>query len=293
MLLTEISRVDTALSYLPDEFSREILHLAERRSGGRGRISEIALRVGGRCEVCFGVERIPLSRTLDSSSAEKTVAALTDGSLYAHRDSIAEGFLTIGRGIRVGIGGVARYDGGRIVGISSIGSLIFRIPTGDCSFKEELVAVYEGGIGTGMLIYSPPGVGKTTALRALAAHVGGAMPPRRVAVIDERGEFLREDYVGASVDVLTGYKRGVGIGIATRTMAPDLIITDELSAEDADAVDGAVRSGVPIIASAHASSYRELMGRAPLRRLLFGGVFEVFVGISRDGGGYRLTVDRR
>jgi hypothetical protein len=56
-------------------------------------------------------------------------AIVCEGSLYEKREGITDGYVTTYGGVRVGICGQARYDSGRLVGISNVTSLIFRIPT--------------------------------------------------------------------------------------------------------------------------------------------------------------------
>ena len=222
---------------------------------------------------------------------EGLVKRLTDGALYAHRDSIASGYICLEGGLRVGVCGHARYDGERLVGVGDISSLIFRIPGGECAFGDEIYSAYLSGVRSGMLIYSPPGVGKTTALRHLAKAIGGR-GQLRVAVVDERLEFCESDYSGCDVDILRGYKRRQGIEIATRTMSPDVIIIDEIGGDDAASIIDVLRCGIPIIATAHASSFEEIKAKRSIAPLISIGAFDLFVGIKREGGGYRLRVDR-
>jgi stage III sporulation protein AA len=220
-----------------------------------------------------------------------TVHRLSDGALYAHKDSICSGYVSVAGGIRVGLVGTARYERREVVGISDIRYALFRFPVGECEFSDELLSAFEKSHG--MLIYSPPGVGKTTALRALARLLGGSERGLRVAVIDERFEFDPDDYLSSNVDILRGYRRREGIEIATRTMSPDIIIIDEIGADDASGICEVVRCGVPIIATAHASSLSELESRSALEKILSTGAFDTYVGISREGTHYRLTVDRK
>lgn len=283
------SAAERVLALLPRGLSDEIIRLASCRAGGVGEIREIMIRCGGLCQVRLGRESLPLYHRVDREGTDGLVSRLVDGALYAHRDSIASGYISLDGGIRVGICGSASYDGGRLVGVRDMRSLLFRIPSGRCDFADELYAVYDRGIGQGMLIYSPPGVGKTTALRSLALRLGGRM---RVCVVDERCEFPTEDYSGSRVDILKGYRRREGIEIATRTLSPDIIMIDEISAEDAEAMLGVVRCGIPLIATAHAGNFSELRSRPALRGLFDCSVFSTFVGISSGEGGYSLSVDR-
>jgi stage III sporulation protein AA len=286
-------RARAVIELLPRKIRDEIEGLSRTRRGGLSEVREIRLRREGRSHIVIGRERLPLYSVISREETDSLVTALCDGALYAHRDSIASGYLSLPGGVRVGICGYAKYEYKSFVGVSDIRSLLFRIPGDTCEFSEELYEVYKGGIGHGMLIYSPPGVGKTTALRSLAASIGSGRWPARVAVIDERCEFDEDDYRSMEVDVLKGYKRKTGIEIATRTMSPDVVMIDEIGGGDAESVSGVIKCGIPLIATAHAGSLEELLSRKALFPLFECGAFDVFVGISVSGGRYCLTVDRK
>ena len=280
------------IELLPQRIGEEIVRLASGRVGGVDSIREIRIRTDGLCSMLVGDESIRLFSSIDRDAMQGIMSRMTGDALYAFRDSIASGYISLDGGIRVGLCGSAAYDGQDMVGVSDMRSLLFRIPSAECEFADELYEIFKGGIGQGMLIYSPPGVGKTTALRSLARKVGGGRLPLRVAVVDERREFCDEDYLGCEVDILHGYKRRRGIEIATRTLSPQLIIIDEIGADDADALLGVVRCGIPLIATAHAGDFEEVMTRPALTPLYRCGVFSVFVGISKQRGEYKLKVDR-
>ena len=291
MLKTKNSEsVECVLSYLPTGLSDEISRILGGRRDGAGSLHEIRIRAEGRSSLVFGCESVPLYYTVKMSEAERVVAALCDGALYAYRDSLANGYLTIAGGIRVGVCGYARYEGGALVGVSDMRSLVFRLPAERCEVEDEIYEAFRRS-RRGMLIYSPPGIGKTTALRSLAASVGSGHCARRVCVIDERCEFRDGDYVSCEVDILKGYKRRAGIEIATRTMSPEVIMIDEIGGDDAESIRGVLNCGIPIVATAHASSLNEIKAKPSLAPLLDIGVFDVFAGISREGGVYSVKVD--
>lgn len=286
------SPAPAVIDLLPHRVGEEICRLASGRLGGVNEIREIMIRCEGPSGILIGRESLRLYSCLCRSEMDGLVARLVDGALYAHRDSIASGYISIGRGVRVGICGYAAYEGGRLVGVSDMRSLLFRIPSGRCEFRDRLYSVFTEGIGRGMIIYSPPGVGKTTALRSLAASVGGGASRLRVCVVDERCELDEEDYRHCEVDILRGYKRSEGIEIATRTLSPDIIMIDEIGAGDSEALMGVVRCGIPMVATAHAADLSDLTARPSIAPLLELGAFSVAVGISCRNGEYTLTVNR-
>ena len=291
MANSDMKGIERVIGLMPSSVREEIISVSRSRRDGIYGIREVIVRVSGRCEAVYGSGRVALISAVSREELEGILFSVCGGSVYAYRECIAEGYVPFGDGIRVGVVGVARYERGRMGGVSEVSSMIFRIPRGECLFKREICEIFDTGIGKGMLIYSPPGGGKTTALRVLAAHIGSGNGARRVAVVDERGEFLHSDYEGMSVDILTGYRRREGIEIATRTLAPEVIITDELSGDQVGAVLGAMKCGVPLIATAHASDYIELKEKRAFKRIFDMGVFSLYVGIRRCGYGYSLEVN--
>lgn len=285
--------LDHILSYLPPPLRSEILRLQAGRVNFYRDLSEIRLRVGSPCALVLGGRNVLLLHRCTAQDMAALVSRLCHGSVYAFRDAIAEGYLPFPGGVRVGLCGYARYEGGHLVGISEVHSLVFRIPHEVCDSEETLFREWSAGVRAGMLIYSPPGGGKTTALRALARRIGSGHDPRRVAVIDERGEFGAADFTTASVDVLRGYRRAAGLEIATRTLSPEVLVVDEIGGEEeARAMLGVLKTGVPLIATAHAASYDEVCRRRSLAPFLELGVFDVFVGLFRGEDGFRCETVR-
>ena len=287
-----ISAAQRVIDILPTEIAGEITRLALGRRGGISEIREIRVRSEGVCSILIGNERIRLYHKISRQQTDELVLRLTGGGLYAHRDSIASGYITMDGGVRVGLCGSAAYEENRLVGVGSMRSLVFRIPVGRCDFADEIYSVFTEGVGNGMLIYSPPGVGKTTALRSLAMSVGSGSNALRVAVVDERCEFNPQDYSDSEVDILRGYKRREGVEIATRTLSSQVVMIDELGADDVDDLIGVVRCGIPLIATAHALDFNEIRVKPSLKPLFDLSVFSVLVGISYADGEYKLRVDR-
>jgi len=206
------------------------------------------------------------------------------GSLYAYEESIRQGFLPLSGGIRVGVCGSAACRDGRIIGVSNITGLMIRIPhTLDVSAEPVLNCFRARNATRGILIYAPPGVGKTTLLRSVARAASCSQNGYRCVVVDTRGElsYGLED-PELTLDILLGYPRGIGIEIATRTMGAQLIFCDEIgNAEDAQAILYAANCGVPLITTAHAATLEELLQRPSFALLHKACVFGAYVGISR------------
>ena len=282
----DISERDFYL-FLPAGLKRELDGILFSRTAP---ISELHLKIGSLSSVIIGGERISLSYFVTDGEIESLFQRLTEDSLYAYRESILSGYVTLKGGVRVGVVGEARYDGGRLVGINNVSALCFRIPNGEFSNKEALMKAFLSS-RRGLLIYSPPGAGKTSALRALAYMLGRGRDGKKLAVIDERLEFSPENYLDARVDILRGYKKCDGLEIALRTLAPEVIMLDEIGSEnEAKSMLSYLNSGVKIVATAHAESYSELTKRKSLVPFLERDIFDVFFGLSRRGGEFFCEV---
>ncbi len=281
--------VRRVLGVLPPELARQIEAVGRNRVGGVDSVREIRIRCPGASFVIFPSGSVRLDSRLSDEQVARIIRKITDGSLYAHADTIKRGYISMGDGIRVGVGGVARYDGGEPT-VSNISSLVFRIPVRECEISEQLYSAYLDSAG-GILIYSPPGVGKTTALRSLAGSIS-RRSCRRVVVVDERAEFDPAEFESCSVDLLSGYSRGRGIEIAVRTMSPEILMVDELMGDECREVEYSFLSGIPVIATAHAGSLSELLEKRELSGLISKGVFSSFIGISRVGGKYTVSVSK-
>jgi stage III sporulation protein AA len=250
---------------------------------------EIRLRANRPMTVTTTEGNLPTGITLSDEELSDTVLRLCSGSLHAYEDTMREGYIPLPNGGRVGLCGTLSGDG-----ITAISSLCLRVPRtirgiGAALCRRLLDAPMEG-----MLLYSPPGEGKTTLLRDIAVTLSSPPHGLRVAVIDSRREIYREDAFRRSVaDVYTGYPKAAAMEIAIRTMSPQYLLCDELGAEEAESVLAAQNAGVPLIASAHAPSFDALMRRPAFVTLHRAAIFGFYVGLRREGRGFFFDVMRR
>lgn len=267
---------------LPSRVRLEIINAAKKLD----RVEEIRLHCGRRVTLTSLGKNIATPAVLTRSEMDAVLMHLCEGSVYAYRDTIAEGYISLRGGIRVGVCGRAALSGGKICGVYDIDTLVIRIPHPSPPLGKEIVELMNDcGFTSGVLIYSPPGVGKTTLLRSLAVMLASGKDARRVSVIDTRGELAYSlDSPTLCIDLLSGYPKDVGLTLASRTLGPEVMICDEIgSLAEAEAICEAHNCGVPLIATAHASSVRELLGRSGMGLLHRSGTFGAYVGISRLG----------
>ncbi len=274
------------LRLLPTRLTRELENIRKSRRDLLSEASELRLRAGGVSTLALSSGSLPLAVRLCEDELEEIIFGACDGSLYAYRDTLAEGYVPMSCGVRLGVCGRARYEGGELVGVRGITSLVFRLPYGECAFADDIAELFLSASHAGMLIYAPPGGGKTTALRSLVRVLSSGRYARRVCVVDERCEFIPEDYIMCAVDILRGYKRAEGIELAVRTLNPEIIVIDEIASDEAKSLEGVIRCGIPIIATSHAQTMDELMTKPHISRFCEMGAFDFLVGITKAADEY-------
>ncbi len=284
---------DIVTRALPYKLSDEI-----RRTNHKS-VEEIRMRAGRRCSLVVSGKNIMLDTVLDVRELGDILEGMCQGSLYAFSDTINQGYISLPGGVRVGVCGRAGCEGDRIIGIYEVSSLSVRIPHKSRPCGYEICKLLDSFKRVeGVLIYSPPGIGKTTLLRSVASMLASGewesgRSPLRTVVIDTRGELaFASEGEDLCLDVLSGYPRRKGIEIATRCLNAEVIICDEIGDyEEAMSLVASHNCGVPLIASAHAGSVEQLLMRTGLRLLHEARIFGAYAGIERDGkGGFKYNI---
>jgi stage III sporulation protein AA len=242
---------------------------------------------------------------LTSGELTDILIHLCGGSLYAYSQTINQGYISLPDGIRVGVAGRAVCEEGRVIGVCEISGLCIRLPHRHRAVGGEICRLFrrlngQGKEHGGLLIYAPPGEGKTTLLRGVAVGLSGGdgQIPLRTVVVDTRGELgFETEGRGLCLDILRGYPRARGVEIATRTLSAQVILCDEIGdTEEALSLISTHHGGVPLVATAHGGTVDELLRRTGLRLLHEARLFGAYVGIRRDGRGdflYRVTPRER
>ncbi len=221
---------------------------------------------------------------LSGIELEEVYLKLCRNSVYSYQKDLASGFITLEGGHRAGIcGSIVTNENNEITGITNISTINIRVAreVKDCG-EEAFRSICDNEKIHGTLIISPPKYGKTTMLRDIARLISSK--GKRVCVIDERSEIasVKDGVptldVGPLTDVYDCVSKPEGIMRALRTMAPEVIICDEIGGDkEAEGILGAVNCGVPVIATAHAANISELRKRSGMKKLLDSGAFSKII----------------
>lgn len=263
-------RLKKICGFLPENLSEILLALDESTAS---RLCEIRIRsekpvvLNFTDESRFITESGRLTAFISDSllifsqaETEKIFVSLCRCSVHSFEDNIADGFITVGGGCRVGIYGTAVTDGSRIRSVRNVSGLNIRISGEFKGIAEPIVRKIFDVKCENVLICGPPASGKTTVMKDLCRILSDEKG-MRVCIVDERGE-TDGSYTGVNTDVLNGYPKVKGIEIAVRTLSPELIAFDEIgSLEEAEAVCGGMNSGVYFITTVHCRSLNELLNK--------------------------------
>lgn len=247
-------------------------------------LKEIRMRIGQPMLLDYGHEERRLWPCVEKNHLEELLQRACRYSPYTCADSLRQGYVSIEGGHRIGICGTGFVKDGELQSLRNPTSISVRIASQVHGFAEELHKQIAGST----LILGPPGRGKTTLLRDLIVHLSEERTAR-VGVVDERGEIaacvegVPQLWVGGRTDVLTNVRKDKGIMMLLRTMNPEWIAVDEITAaQDVNAMEHASYCGVKIIATAHADGVSDLKKRPVYRHLLETGVFSQAAVILPD-----------
>lgn len=225
---------------------------------------------------------------------------MTADGVYAYAEQLKNSFITLDGGVRVGVAGEYVTERGCVQSVRGVTSLNIRIPHDVAGCADDIYLRTQGRPSS-VLIFSQPGLGKTTMLRGLARRLSTQY---NVLVFDERNEIFAADSdgdgydLGARCDVVRGGDKLTAFACAIRAMKPQFIVTDELYGErDIDAVRYAADCDIRVCASTHVMK-REILAAMPFdyycRLTEIGGKVIIYdKNFNPVGDNRRNDVDRR
>lgn len=254
-------------------------------------LEEVRLRQGSPISIISKNKEFVLDAQnklrIDSKYLENVLNSLVDYSYYAYEEELAKGYITVEGGHRVGICGRAVLDNGNVKLIKDISSLNLRR-------SKELIGISNKCLGTildpiggsifNTLIVSPPKCGKTTLLRDIVRYL--STNGMRVGLCDERSEIAGMHQgnatfnVGPRTDILDGCPKSIGIPMLIRSMAPDIIATDEIGKqEDIAAIETALCAGTKLLTTIHGNNYEDIMN-SNITKVIKQGAFKRIIYLT-------------
>ncbi|MBP3502056.1 MAG: stage III sporulation protein AA [Clostridia bacterium] len=265
------------LKCLPVKLSKIILeHNIEK-------LEEIRIRSKKPVILKLGYIEMVLKYIVEGTEIIGILQNICNNSIYTYQNQICNGFITLPGGNRVGISGNVVIKEGQVSNISHIYSLNFRIAHQINGASNELLRYVldtKNNTVFNTLIVSPPGAGKTTIIRDLAKKISDGMSQINfrgidVSIIDERGEIaamnkgIAYNDVGIRTDILDNVPKSIGIRMAIRSMAPKVIIADEIgNKDDVEIINYAICSGVNCIFTAHGSCMDDILRNEEIKKII-------------------------
>lgn len=247
-------------------------------------LEEIRMRVGQPvCLRTAGTEK-ELWPRVEAEHLEQVIQRACHHSVYACMDTLREGYLTIEGGHRIGVCGWGVARGEEIQTLHLPSSLVIRVARQVPGCADRLLPQ----LNTSTLILGPPGRGKTTLLRDAIRQLSDRRR-QRVGLVDERGEIaactggVPQLAIGSRTDVLVNIRKDTAIMMLLRTMTPQWIAVDEITAQrDIAAMEQAAYCGAFILATAHAGCVDDLKRRPLYKKLLESRVFTKAAVLRED-----------
>ena len=238
--------MDEIIKYFPVNIYNILLYTFERNSQIEKNIQEIRIRVNRPIILKMRQADVLIEYTVSQKEVLQTLERLCENSIYAYKNQICEGFLTVKGGHRVGITGTAVVENGKTINLKYVTSLNFRIAREilDCSNKilGEIIDVENNNIFTSLIV-SSPGKGKTTILRDAIRKISNGITQmnftgKTCGVVDERGEIaamykgVPQNDIGIRTDVVENISKSKGMRMLIRSMAPEVIACDEIGSKE-------------------------------------------------------------
>ena len=134
--------VDEILKYFPNNIYQIFFNLFQENSKMIDEIQEIRMRTNRPMLIKMRERDLILQYNISQSEILQILERLCENSIYAYKNQICEGFLTIKGGHRVGLTGSCVIENGKITNIKYISSLNFRIAREILNCSTRVIKIY-------------------------------------------------------------------------------------------------------------------------------------------------------
>lgn len=278
-----MKNIDEILRYFPNKIYQIFFNLFQENSKIAEELQEIRMRAEKPIILKLRERDLILQYNITQAEILQIVERLCENSIYAYKNQICEGFITVKGGHRVGLTGSCVIENGKIINVKHISSLNFRIAREvlNCSTRvlREVIDIENKSIYNTILV-APPGKGKTTMLRDIIRRLSNGIDEinfkgKTCGVVDERGEIaamykgIPQNDVGIRTDIIENVEKNQGIHMLIRTMAPEIIACDEIgSKDDVEAIHYALYSGVKGIFTMHGKNIEDIKNNKQIYELI-------------------------
>lgn len=276
--------MNKVLKNLPISIREKILE-----SGELEKITEIRLRMGKKMYLYYGIDERMIPYVVTREDLINILKNISSNSIYSVQQEINNGFVTLEGGHRIGVVGEVVLKDGGISNIKNISSMNIRIAREHIGISDKLLEdILNKNEVLNTIILSPPLCGKTTLLRDLIRNISNH--GKNICIVDERNEIAPINAsgsvldIGERTDVISGGIKDLGMRIAVRSMAPNVVCTDEIgTSEDVEALKYLARSGVNFICTMHGGSLKDIEN-SEVNSLLEKGYIKRVILLSKRNG---------
>lgn len=285
--------MEQILKYFPNNIK---LLLEKELQDKKDSLEEIRIRVQKPIILKFNSTEKIVRYLITQEEILNILQYVCENSIYSYQKQIAEGFVTVTGGHRVGIAGSCVIENGKVININYINSLNFRISRQVIGSGEKIlenILNLENNSILNTLIVSPPGCGKTTILRDLIKQISSGIKVWKfkginVGLADERSEIaalykgVPQNEIGIKTDVMSNLPKNIGLKMLIRSMAPQVVVADEIGTEeDMEVINYAICSGCKGIFTAHGENLDDLYLNPIIKELINNHVFEMIIFLDK------------
>lgn len=271
-------------------------------------LQEIRIKVEKPLQYYLGTKEVITDYIVTKEDIKTILQRMSNYSIYAFEEEIKNGYITIEGGHRVGICGTCVMEGSKVKTIKNIGSVNIRICREIIGCSNKIIPyIVDKNRVLNTIIISPPKCGKTTLIRDISRNLSNGIKinnidfqGKKVCIVDERSEIagcslgVPQMNVGIRTDVLDNCFKSEGIIMAVRSMAPDIIICDEIGTHmDVESIITALNSGVNLITTIHGFGIEDLFNRGVFKEILENNVFKraIVLGAIKKIGDIKYIYD--